>query len=92
MKKQLSLLPILLLVCCNNNGDVIYPVEKPLVEAVYASGHVVARNQYQVFAMADGYVLEKTAEDGTEVSEGSPLFILESGQQSSRFDLAKKKL
>lgn len=90
MKKHLSLLPILLLVCCNNSWDVIYPVEKPLIEAVYASGHVVARNQYQVFAMAEGYVLEKTAEDGTTVSVGSPLFILESGQQSSRFDLAKK--
>jgi HlyD family secretion protein len=90
MKRYLFLLPFIGLVSCNNNGEVVSPVEKPLVEAVYASGHVVARNQYQVFALADGYVLEKTAEDGTEVSQGSPLFILESGQQSSRFDLAKK--
>ena len=90
MKRHLILIPVILLISCKKNGEVVNPTEKPLVEAVYASGHVVARNQYQVFALADGYVLEKTAEDGTEVKQGSPLFILESGQQSSRFDLAKK--
>jgi HlyD family secretion protein len=90
MKRYFFLLPICFLVSCFNNSERIRPVEKPLIEAVYASGYVVARNQYQVFALADGYVLEKTIEDGAEVSPGTPLFILESGQQSSRFDLAKK--
>lgn len=90
MNRHLISLLVIVFFSCNNDGHLIRPEEKPLVEAVYASGHVVARNQYQVFAMADGYVLEKTAEDGSEVRQGSPLFILESGQQSSRFDLAKK--
>lgn len=80
----------ILLASCSGNKETVNPKVKRLVEAVYASGHVVARNQYTVFAQADGYVIEKVAVDGSTVGEGSPLYILESGQSSSRFVLARK--
>jgi HlyD family secretion protein len=75
---------------CTKNDRIIHPEQKPLMEAVYATGHIVAKDEYEVISQAEGYVLEKVIEDGGTVSNGSPLFILESGQQSSRFDLAKK--
>ena len=74
--------------CSNHNS--VRPVVKSLTEAVYASGYVVSKNEYEVLAQAEGYVLEKVASDGDTVKVGDPLYVLESGQQSSLFDLAQK--
>jgi len=60
------------------------------MEAVYASGFVVARDQYQIFAQVDGYLAAKMVEDGDHVKKGDPLFIIESGQQSARFRIARE--
>jgi HlyD family secretion protein len=75
---------------CNSKESIIKPAVKPLLEAVYASGNVVSKDEYQVFSQAEGYVLQKLVQDGAKVKAGDALYILESGQQSSRFDLAKK--
>lgn len=83
------LLPVLLLLSCSGN-DVIHPVTKTLTEAVYASGYVVSQDEYELLSQAEGYVVEKVVEDGESVKKGDPIYILESGQQSSRFDLARK--
>lgn len=90
MSRSLIVPMALLLVACQNGEQIIKPKQKPLIEAVYASGHVVAENEYEVFAQAEGHVVEKLAEDGDEIEAGAPLYVLESGQQSSRFNLAKK--
>ncbi len=42
---------------------------KPLTEAVYASGLVVAQDEYQVFAQVDGYLAEKMVSDGDAVKK-----------------------
>lgn len=89
--RQIHFLSILILVAsCSNGSDTIRPQVKPLMEAVYASGYVLAQDQYNVNAQAEGYVLQKVADDGANVKRGDPLYIIESGQQSSRFDLARK--
>jgi HlyD family secretion protein len=81
---------LFLIVACTNGKKTLNPSVKRLTEAVYASGYVVSKNEYEVNAQAEGYVVEKVAEDGAEIKKGDPVYILESGQQSSRFELARK--
>jgi HlyD family secretion protein len=85
----LSLLTIILS-SCKNSQEEIKPQVKPLMEAVYASGFVVAKDEYEVFSQAEGYLSEKLVMDGEEVKKGDPLFIIEADQQSSRYNLAKE--
>lgn len=63
---------------------------KPLMEAVYASGFVVSRDEYQIFSQAEGYLADKLVEEGQAVKKGDALFVLESGQQSARYSIAKE--
>lgn len=90
MKGSLSFLFFLPILACQNNHEFLKPQVKPLVEAVYASGFVVAKDEYEVFSQAEGYLSEKLVMDGEEVRRGDPLFVIESDQQSSRSRLAKE--
>jgi HlyD family secretion protein len=87
---QRTLILIVVLCSCSAGDGVVRPKVKPLVEAVYASGYLVARGQYDVFSQVEGYVVERVAPDGTTVRKGDPVFVLEGAQQSSRYDLARK--
>lgn len=80
----------LILTACGSDKKTLKPQLKPLIEAVYASGNVVSKGEYQLFAQAEGYVLEKVVTDGATVKRGDAIYILESGQQTSRFELARK--
>src|SRR5258706_6269610 len=75
---------------CGNRANQSNPHQKPLMEAVYASGFVVSKNEYQVFAQAEGYVVETVAPEGTEVKKGDVIFLLESQQQNARYSMAKE--
>jgi HlyD family secretion protein len=79
----------LILAACQNNHELLKPQVKPLMEAVYASGFVVAKDEYEVYSQAEGYLSEKLIVDGEEVKKGDPLFIIEAEQQSARYRLAK---
>lgn len=81
---------IFLLFRCNKSNELYTPVSKSLTEAVYASGFVVSQNEYEVFSQAEGYVGEKLVVDGQRVKKGDPLYIIENGQQSSRYRLARE--
>lgn len=39
---------------CGQHNDIVTPTAKPLIEAAYASGFVVAEDEYEVFAQVDG--------------------------------------
>jgi HlyD family secretion protein len=80
----------IILSSCNSKDDGIKPTVKPLMEAVYASGFVVSKDEYQLFAQAEGYLANKLVEEGSTVKKGDPLFILESGQQSARYSIARE--
>jgi multidrug resistance efflux pump len=80
----------LLTAACNSNKDVITPEVKPLTEAVYASGLVVAEDEYQVFAQVDGYLAEKMVSDGDAVKKGDVIFVIESAQQGARLQIARE--
>ena len=75
---------------CGDHTNHSNPEQKPLMEAVYASGFVVSKNEYQVFAQAEGYIVETVAPEGTEVKKGDVIFILESQQQNARYRMAKE--
>ncbi len=60
------------------------------MEAVYASGFVVAQDEYQVFSQVEGSLVDKLVKDGEDVKQGQALFIIEGGQQSSRYQLSKE--
>jgi len=88
--KQSSGILLFLLIACQNNQEFVKPQVKPLMEAVYASGFVVSKDEYEVYSQAEGYLSEKLVMDGEDVKRGDPLFIIESEQQSSRYRLAKE--
>jgi HlyD family secretion protein len=89
-KKFLLFFLIVFVAACGQKNDGVKPAIKPLLEAVYASGFVVSKNEYEVFSEAEGFVADKLVEDGDAVKKGAPLFVIESGQQSARYKIAKE--
>jgi HlyD family secretion protein len=71
-----------ILVACGGKEEGVKPTVKPLIEAVYASGFVVSKDEYQIFPQVEGTVAEKLVEEGDAVKKGEPLYIIESGQHS----------
>ena len=90
MKKILFLVLAGAFFACGDRTNQSNPTQKPLMEAVYASGFVVSKNEYQVYAQAEGYIVETVALEGTEVKKGDVIFILESQQQDARYRMAKE--
>ncbi|HYC84093.1 MAG TPA: efflux RND transporter periplasmic adaptor subunit [Chryseosolibacter sp.] len=79
-----------LLWACNREPSGIRVAQKPLTEAVYASGFVVAKEEYEIISQVEGYVSSKLVEDGHEVAKGDPLYIIDSEQQSARNRIARE--
>lgn len=77
MKKQIvQILVILLwLVSCKENQE-IQPQRKDIIDAVFASGKVVANKEYQVTAITEGYLNHLWVQEGDTVKNGQPLFQL----------------
>lgn len=81
---------IMLLAGACNTKDGVKPQVKPLMEAVYASGYVVAKDEYEVYAQAEGYLTGKLVEEGDLVKQGDPMFVLDAGQPSARYRIARE--
>ncbi len=88
--KKIFAAGLVLLQACSGSDSYKTPQLKPLMEAVYASGFVISKNEYQVFAQAEGYVTEIVAKEGTVVKKGDVVFIIESQQQNARYQIAKE--
>jgi HlyD family secretion protein len=73
---------------CRESEEIIYATEKELLEAVYASGSTASEGEYQVTAMAEGFLTEKHVQEGDTVKKGQLLFVVVSDQQKSRYQLA----
>ncbi|MES2621710.1 MAG: HlyD family efflux transporter periplasmic adaptor subunit [Bacteroidota bacterium] len=101
-KKFLLLIPVVLIsivlftfASCNKTKT-IKPERKSITEAVYASGFLVPRNEYKVFALSDGYIVAKYKEGGDSVRKGESIFQIQNdasaarlGASSAAYDLAK---
>jgi HlyD family secretion protein len=75
---------------CGNSNDGVKPEVKPLMEAVYASGFVVSKDEYELYAQAEGYLADKLVEEGDAIKKGEPLFVIQSGQQPARQQIARE--
>lgn len=87
--KQLYLVitAFVLFSACKQN-QTVKPVQKSLVEAVYASGFVVSKNEYKLYAIGDGYIVRQFKKAGDEVKAGEAIYQIQNESQSARFDAA----
>ena len=98
MKNQfiLSIATILLLASCGKKTEETKPIRRDVIETVFASGILEAKNTYTLKAQTDGYLSAVNFEEGNFVSAGKILAIVdnkESGlnQESARelYDIAQ---
>lgn len=75
----------LLLAACAKKDKTLKPTLQSLTEAVYASGNIYPKNEYLVFANADGLLNRLFVEAGDLVSQGQPLFKIDSDVQDARY-------
>ncbi len=74
MKLYLQLvLLVFLLTSCGGDPETTQPTVEDISEAVYASGFVKSRNQYQVFPVVSGIVEEILVTEGDTVKQGEPM-------------------
>lgn len=66
-----------ILIGCKEEKNTIQPSVGRINEAVYASGHVVTRNQYAVYAPVSGILTEILVEEGDTVRVGDPIFRID---------------
>lgn len=77
-----------LLQACNGKKTV-KPVEKKLVEAVYASGKIIPANDYKIYALVDGTVTQRPVSEGDSVSIGQLLFTIDNATQQAQTATAR---
>lgn len=90
------LLVLVIAVSSCNRSKTIKPERKSITEAVYASGFLVPKNEYKVYALSDGYVTAKYKEGGDDVKKGESIYQIQSdasaakfGASTAAFDLAR---
>jgi HlyD family secretion protein len=101
-KKYLLIIPviavsiILFVVFKKNKANTIKPAHKSITEAVYASGFIVPKNEYKVYALSDGYITGKYKNAGDEVKKGEAILQIQNdataaklSASSSAYDYAK---
>ena len=101
-KKYLLIIPVvivgvvLFVVFKKNKSATIKAEHKAITEAVYASGFLVPKNEYKVYALSDGYITAKSKDGGDEVKRGEEIFKVQNeasaarlGASSSALDLAR---
>ncbi len=59
-----------------NNYQKIYQEKKNIIEAVYASGKMIAENEHSIYASQTGTVISKLVNEGDTVSNGQLLYII----------------
>ncbi len=80
----------LLLSSCGGKTETISPSRENIVESVYASGWVKSRDQYDVFAPANGLISRILVAEGDSVKKGQ--VILELVNETARLNLEKAGL
>ena len=80
---------MILFTACRQKQDTISPVKQTITESVYASGIIVSKNQYQVYATVNGIVDEVFTDEGASVEVGSPILSILNDAQQLLSDNAK---
>ncbi len=64
------------LVACSKKNPSIKASYQPITESVYASGSIIALNQYQVYSTVNGIFDEQFVVEGDTITAGMPMFRL----------------
>ncbi|MEM8939385.1 MAG: HlyD family efflux transporter periplasmic adaptor subunit [Bacteroidota bacterium] len=65
-----------------NGVEITQPKQADIINAVFASGHVITDEEYQVTAKTESYLVKSYVEEGVQVDAGMPLFQLANEVQS----------
>lgn len=77
-----SILIITTIFCsCGKKNETIRPSTKTITESVYASGIIVSKNQYNVYATVNGIVEKVLIDEGSEVTEGTMILTIINDEQ-----------
>ncbi len=87
--KKFSILFIPFFIACSNSNDTVKPVRKNIIETVYASGKIIASDEYTLFALSSGTVKEKLIREGDAVVKDQKLFVISNDAPSSRLEAAR---
>lgn len=91
---HLRIFPIFLFTLSFLNGcsktSSVHPQRKDITETVYASGIIIPHNEYTVFSLTGGTVLQKLVSDGDSVAKGQTLFVIRNDAQSARLFAAEE--
>ncbi len=67
--------------CSDTNENTIFPKSGAISESVYASGKVVAADQYEAFTNASGPIQEIFVEEGDALEIGTPILAIYSERE-----------
>lgn len=81
---SLQVVAAIFLGACGQADNTTSPIYKTLTESVYASGNVSPKNEYRIFAMAEGYLVKKMVLEGDSIQVNQPLFALKNDQPTIR--------
>lgn len=87
--KKISLGILLLSFGCKESKDKLKPITSDITESVYASGIVVAQNQYQAYATVTGTVKEIYVSEGMPVQKGIAILSISNESQEWNSENAK---
>ncbi len=76
MLKNIAFLSFLLVGFSCSQEETTVPEKVDIIDAVFASGHIVMEQEYQVTSSAEGYLITSNVTEGDTVQQGMPLFQL----------------
>lgn len=87
MKHIFSILLVYSLQSCNHI-DIIHPVQKDILETVYASGKIGSVDEHWLSCQTNGRILKKMVRNGDVVRKGQPLYIIENKIAQEKYAVA----
>ena len=67
---------LLYFTACKDSKEKLRPVYGTVTESIYASGTIKSKDQYQVFAQANGIIEQVFVKEGDTVKKGQPLLFI----------------
>jgi HlyD family secretion protein len=92
MKKQfiIAIATVFFLASCGKKTQETKPIRKDVIETVFASGILEAKNTYTLKAQTDGYLSAVNFEEGNFVSAGKILAIVDNKESGFNQESAKE--
>ncbi|TNE78735.1 MAG: HlyD family efflux transporter periplasmic adaptor subunit [Bacteroidetes bacterium] len=81
-----------LIFACSSKSETDKPVYRALTEAVYASGNLYPEQEYKVYSLSDGVMLNQLVHEGDSVQPGDVLFLIDKEVDQSRMAAASQAL